>query len=257
MGKITTLHYDVECVNNNNYIVYLQNINNLPEEIYCEISSTAITLPTIATQTRNAVVPAEAICEKIKQLFDANWNLETLGIPAIQFNFNNCKRIANIFKHHPVLIFTTGTETRGKAVTIWNDCIKMLPKFTFLGGNTGKSFELVTQDLNFVLAWLQRYSGDIGLNRGLKYDFNHLLTNWYRNSTLLEELRKDSSNVIATFVVKTNLNKYIPEYLIVPIYNLKRYRKAVSILSEKYKGSFIMSLQIPCKDYAVLFPIPE
>lgn len=257
MGKITTLHYDVECDSNSNYIIYLKDLNQLPEDIYYEISSTAVTIPSTATAIRDIVTPAEIICEKIKQLFDAAWDLEGLGIPAIRFDFHNCKRIANSFKHHPVLIFTTGVTNRNRALQIWDESIRLLPKFTFLGGRVAKSFELITPDINFVTTWLHRYGDNTEIHRNPKYDCDHLLKSWYNDGSLLEELRKDSSNAIATYVVKTNLNKYIPEYLVVPIYNVKRYHKAVTILSDKYKGSLIMSLQIPGKDYAVLFPIPE
>lgn len=257
MGKITVLHYDVECDNNNNYIVYLKDQNELPNEIYDEISSTAVTISVGVTNPQGARAPAELVCERVKRILDPVWDLETLGIPAIKFNFNNCKRVANIFKHHPVFVFTTGITERSKAIELWEDSIRFLPKFTFLGSSDGKTFDLVTQDVNFACSWLDKYNTAADTSTGLKYDCDHLLKCWYNNGSLLEELRNDSFSAIAAYVVKANVNKYIPEYLTVPLYNVKRYRKAVSILSTKYANALIMSLQLPGKDYVVLFPIPE
>ena len=63
MGKITVLHYDVECDNNNNYIVYLKDQNELPNEIYDEISSTAVTISVGVTNPQGVRSSAEIVCE--------------------------------------------------------------------------------------------------------------------------------------------------------------------------------------------------
>lgn len=261
MSDLFTLHYGVECDGNNNYIIYLSETtvakaDKISAEIYDEISSTAVSIAPNLISSSNGRTVAEVICEKIKQLLDTAWDLESLGVPVVNFNFINCKKIGNNFRHHPVLIFTTGVTDKVKAVAIWQAAIKMLPKFTFLGSYPGKPFDLITQDSDFIYPWLQRYTTDTVLNGSLKYNCTHLLKSWYHDE-LLETLQQDSFREICTYVIRANINRYIPEYLIVPMYHVKRYRKAMDILATKYAQALIMTIPLPGTEYLILFPIPE
>lgn len=88
-----------------------------------------------------------------------------------------------------------------------------------------------------------------------KYDTISRMHHWYKNDA--REIIDAAKEAIQHFVITKKYNKYIPDFLVVPIYHITRYHKAYKLLVEKHPVEFIMTLPVTVaeKRYTILFPV--
>lgn len=259
---ITTLQYTFESDNSNNYLMYLVNPTDLPSDIGDEINSLALSLSGYKLQlnsTSNTMCSVgEYVFNKLQELLNQSWDLERLGLPMIKLSGDMPKHFDNALKQRPVLLFVTGNNDKASAVKYW---LKAVPSviakpFTFLG-NYYNGFDIVTQDYNFVYNWLTKYDYMTSSTLAtIKYDFDNLQTQWYKDECAA--MLVAAKYTLDKFILDTNDNVYIPEYLIVPSYHVKRFKKAQSIINGKYHPDLVMTLPLlnygTIGTYQILFP---
>lgn len=266
--KLVTLTYTISAIDNNNYYVYIADKSleqlMLPSEVKDEINSFGVNIKNTDTyfnisQKITGKDLGELICTKILELLDATWDI-SYGLPYILFS-GDTNKLDDIFKQRPVLIYRKLCEQDAINLKDWQESITFCRKFTFLALEANNHFSVISQDHSFVRQWLvqlyvQQSTGSTASSQS--YDIDKLHASWY-NIANREEILTAAKTVVDEFQIRKRLNIYIPDFIVVPVYNIRRFKKAQDILTYKFQPQFVMTLPVSAEDgmYTVLFPICE
>lgn len=268
---ITNLIYNVESDDNGNYLVSLDNNckTKLPENTGDELSSFAVSVKNSVYYFQNNTIDVnhivgELICKKLQNLLDSVWDLSKLGIPSVRF-VGNLRKVSDVYKNRTLLIYIKGINLSPlQANEVWIKYISEATqsKFTFLGTSQEIGFSIATTEIDCVNDWLSQYqiNKEAGAAKSICYDLELRMKQWYRDDGYRKKLLDQAKSTIDNFILETNLNMFIPGYLVLPAHHVLRYQKAVNLLNEKFNPEFIMSLPMlvsDCSLWTILFPISE
>lgn len=141
----------------------------------------------------------------------------------------------------------------------WITCLQSISlecKFILICGNENWTNTFNITDLTIAASWV-KFQFDEKHTQDNDYDFLFkLMQRWYGQSHA-DSLITQATVAISDFLVSRNLNIYIPKYLVIPVYHIKRYAKAQKLLTQIFDPLFVMSLPITYQNnnYTVLFPI--
>lgn len=79
---------------------------------------------------------------------------------------------------------------------------------------------------------------------------------WYKKE-LREALFKEAWYTVKRFLLKKDIDLYVPTCAVVPVYHIRHYQAVYERLQEQYNPVFIMTLPMKHEDkqYTVLFPV--
>lgn len=252
------LQYHVDDLENDEYYLYLEepSLERLPTQLAESLDGIGISIPTIidfitikATRRKDI---GELFCERIYERLVEHWDYD-LGLPYIKFT-GSINGLDDLFKQRPVVLYLDQQQT-----TAYMDAMPFLTRFTFLAQPDTHHFKVISQDHVFLVHWLE-VAHTLQLQQArndTKFDINKIHANWYPDAALREELLARANNAISEFVVRKGLDIYIPEFMVVPVFHIRRYQKAQHILRAKFDPYFIMTLPITLdrSTYTILFPI--
>lgn len=195
----------------------------------------------------------ELFCEQICRLLQQHWDF-TLGLPYIRF-YGYTNRIDDLFKQRPVVLYFDRPEIEDLS-SWWRTQIPFLIRFTFCADPTGHHFRILSQDHTFAVGWLRQHR-NIESVPVEKFNIAKIHEGWYPVSDFRAELLAGAKSIIDEFMVKKRLNIYVPDFMVVPVYHIRRFQKAQKVLHTKYQPVFVMSLPYKRQNemYTILFPI--
>lgn len=81
---------------------------------------------------------------------------------------------------------------------------------------------------------------------------------WY-SKELREALFKEAWYTVTRFLLKKDLDLFVPTCAVVPVYHVRHYQAVYKRLQEQYNPEFIMTLPMrhADKQYTVLFPVSD
>lgn len=257
------LPYVVELVGDTDYYLYLdtehqytnskQSLTALPEEL----SSIGISFRSTdeyfnCTSITNKNL-GELFCERIYRILQQHWDF-ALGLPYIKF-YGYVDRIDDMFKQRPVVVYVERPDNKDLPLW-WCNHIPFLTRFTFCAEPTGHHFKLLSQDHTFVVNWLTQQRST-KTTPPEKFNITKIHEGWYPVSDFRTELLAGAKSIIDEFMVKKRLNIYVPDFMVVPVYHIRRFQKAQKVLHTKYQPVFVMSLPYKRQNemYTILFPI--
>lgn len=221
---------------------------NLPQEIKDEFSSFGAE----ANKNWPCNTIQLAIVARLRTLLKEFWDLK-YGVARFRF-VGDIEKIGDELRHRATLIFVPFDNIPlEQLVDAYSDAALQCSRFVFFGTS------LVTTDHNTVQSYLnqQRYEQRILRAKRRHSDFNVRMCGWYPEAELRETLISEAQTAIETFVTKKSLDIFIPNFLVVPVYHIRRYQKALQLISEVHMPNFTMSLplEVNGKGYTILFPI--
>lgn len=261
------LNYTVENVDIDSYYLSLNDSKiALPDELHYHLDGLGITVKTvdnyITTKQTARRDLGELFCEKICDLLISYWDF-TLGLPYLKFT-GDTNRLDDVFKLRPVVVYCVNSENTVSDITQrYMDALPFLTRFTFLAYPEHHHFKVLSQEHMFVNNWLnaqQINAARVPMVKQLeKLNIAKVHSNWYPDEEQRTELLTAANAVITTFVIRKGLNMYIPDFMVVPVYHIRRFQRAQQILKTKYNPHFVMSLPLQFKkaEYTILFPIEK
>ena len=238
--------------NQNNHFLFipdecLQTLH-LPSEVLDELSSfgaeAGIQWPHDSVQI--------SIVSRLSAILKKLWSLE-YGIPRFRFT-GDTEKLGDELRHRSSLIFVSFPDAASENVLeSYSEAVSQCSKLVFFAS------QFASTDHKAAQTYLrqQRYEQHVAQEKKLHADFTARMAGWYPDSTFREALRNGAQTAIETFITKKSLDIFIPNFLVVPVYHIRRYQKAVELITEVYAPNFIMTLPLSVdgKMYTVLFPI--
>lgn len=259
------LEFTIDGDGEHNYLVYLSNKLDIEinDNIYNSFGVTATRILTERgnnlTKSAKRMLISEYICSKINDVLDLYWDVNLYGIPVIRLT-GDVDMLDSKFITKDIIIYTFNTNAEKwidelTAVYAWpND-----NNFIFIARHMRYSdtYDIISDSIDFVAVWLTK-EGDKSTQDidTPEIKLSKLMHNWYAADEY-NTLSNLADQTIMNFVVMGKINIYIPSYLVVLNYHIKRYKKALDTIESLYHPKFIMTLPIyrgNCS-YTTLFPI--
>ena len=199
-----------------------------------------------------------ALCEKLQKLFARYWTIS--DIPFVTFNVVYCSpylinhpqktAIIVYFKHKYLTEFWSNFDIYSNLNLkqhYENDGIVVyIDRNTMLTGAAT------------VIQWAMNPKQEeaIATNKPTLKQINNA---WYKDVRLRTQLFSEAEAVINHFIITKELDVYIPDFTVVPIYRVRRYQKAYELINKLYTPAFIMTLPLTFnkEKYTILFPMPR
>lgn len=202
----------------------------------------------------------DLVCRKFYSLFLNNWKWEW-GIPYLKFS-GFTRLFDDFFINRAVFIFLTYPEVSLKEQLVeWNNKLRFITKFSLVADLrvTGiPHFGVFTTDHKVAFSYFDSIkTGSEKRSNFERYNLDKILKDWEPDPIIREGLKAAASAAITELLCVKNLNLYVPGFLFFTSINVRRYRKAQEILTNKYQPRFIMNLPFTWqqKQYTVAFPI--
>ena len=264
------LEFMVESDKNHNFLLYLKTKLDIEvdEHLYDSFSASPTrkyrSLYQGEFQDRSTIktVTTEYILGKINDVLDKYWDVEKHGVPVITIT-GDTKELDAGHTKCKIIIYTLGS-TNYNNPKLWADELSNEFKWPndkdilFLSryNSTTDDFSMISDTLEFFLSWLEKVECSKVHRDTPEAKLDQIMHNWYKPEEY-NTLVKLSEQTISNFVVTGEINIYIPGYLTIPSYHIRRYKKALDTIESLYKPKFVMTLPIyrgnTC--YTVLFPI--
>lgn len=262
------LEFTLESDGTYNYLIYLSSKLDITinEKMYDSFSATAtrkLYINRIPKDT-NKMLISEYICSRINDVLDSYWDVETYGIPVINI-VGDTTDLDQEFRNRQIIIYTLGCRNYNcpeawvtdinKTFSWPNDNIIFLSRY---GSNIRDSYNVIANTVDFTTAWLDKMKYINTTSDSPESKLVKLMRNWYKDVEY-DTLVKLSEQAITDFVVTGKINIYIPGYLTVHSYHIKRYKKALDTIENIYNPKFVMTIPIyrGNTSFTVMFPICE
>lgn len=262
----TELKYTLAVDAESRFLCYIENDAlqklNLPIGTKEALSSLAVTLDESRYALGEKLSPrdkGDKILKEIDKLISEYWTGDTLPYIKLDGDIN---QLDNSFKGRSIFIVHPDTLTDEIAIALENQ-LRFTSKITLLVVNTDTSspayFRLIATDHNLALSYLThlRNTKRNNTTKFEKYDIDRVMRDWYPEEETRTHLINAAKDVIDSFLFVKELNIYVPNFLVITSYHIKRFKRAQELLTKKYSPRFVMTL--PCrfedKEYTVLFPI--
>lgn len=263
------LEFNIEHDGEYNYLVYLTNKLETPldERIYDSFGVSFIHKHQLIKMPKNAkkMYISEYICNKINDVLDTCWDIGKLGVPVVKFK-GDLDTLDPIFCNSDLLIYTNGCAVADDIPQKWIEELSKTyawpndKRILFLSRCDSKSdsYDVVSDSMEFTLAWLAKNKCVTADLDTTERKIDKIMRNWYSKEEYAT-LTKLSDQAINDFVVIGQINMYIPSYLTVPSYHIKRFKKAQDTLEAYYHPKFIMTIPVyrGNNSYTVLLPIMD
>ena len=221
---------------------------NLPINIKDEIASFGASAETEAWPYLNIQTVA---LHKLRTLFQDNWDV-SLGLPRFRFD-GDTEKLGDELRHRSLLLFIPFESPDEDLLAMYASALSFCSKVVF------QSTNFMSTDHKAIGTYLrqQRYDRQIAQIKKVSADFALRMQSWYTDTWLHDQLMASAKIAIETFLTQKQLNLFIPNFLVVPVYHIRRYQKALSLITDTYSPNFTMTLPITVdkKNYTVLFPI--
>ena len=193
-----------------------------------------------------------SIVARLSSILRKYWSLE-YGVPRFRF-IGDTEKLGDELRHRAALIFIRFDGISSEdLLEIYSDVVSQCSKLVFF------TDRFASTDHKAIQTYLrqQRYEQHMAQAKKLHADFTARMSSWYTDTELRNLITNDAQVAIETFITKKSLDIFIPNFLVVPVYHIRRYQKAVELINEVYMPDFIMSLPLVVADkgYTVLFPI--
>lgn len=263
------LTFTIEHDGEYNYLVYLTGKSDvdIDEHLYDSFGISIIRKNQLIKTPKNVkkMYISEYICSKINDVLDRYWDVAKLGIPVIKLQ-GDLDTLDPKFCNSDILLYTNGCTSVDDISQKWIDELSSMyawpntQPILFLSrcdsGNDG--YGVVSDSMEFVLTWLAKNKCCNAGADTIESKIDKIMRNWY-SAEEYATLTKLSEQAIMNFVVIGRINMYIPSYLTVPSYHIRRFKKAQDTLESYYHPKFIMTIPIyrGNNSYTVLLPIME
>lgn len=258
MAKIINIPYTLTQTDNNNntyFLAYIEQADlhllskDLPVGLLDELVSISITIP---IEKRNTI--GDLLCERLSAILNDFWSFR-YGIPSFTFRGATNKLLDCYKWNRPVFVFfLRGSNNLQDQLRNWSNTLTLMSKYTFVAFEPSS---IRTTQHKVALTWLSQFLEQPSRAPSKPQRTKELMHNWYSSNGLETRLQEEAENVINTFVFNRNYDKDIEGYLVVPVYHIKRYERALKVLNELYSPAFVMSLPLTLESqsFTVLFPV--
>ena len=198
---------------------------------------------------------------KLEELLNSVWKDE-YGFPRFYFS-GDIKLLPEAYKGRSVIVGwmhgvdrNNDTEYRKKHT---DACELLLTALAFTPKMAFSTQGFSTTDHKAAVNYLRQsiYEDKIAADQAARYNFDLRMNTWYPNEQERKVLSESAHTEIAKFLVAKKLDLYVPTFLVVPTYHIRRYQKAFDLITEKYHPNFIFTLPITVNNqmYTVMFPV--
>ncbi len=261
------LEFTLENDGSANYLIYLSNKLDIEvnEKLYDSFSATTTRklYTNRTTKAANKMIISEYICSKINDVLDTYWDIEKYGIPLVTI-VGDTSNLDMGFRNKKILMYTLGCNKYNNP-ELWINGINEEFKWpddknlVFLSryGGTEDNYSVIATSAEFAIAWLSKVNCTTNVVADSpEARLTRIMHNWYKDEEY-NNLVTLSERAISDFVVLGKINIYIPGYLTIPSYHIKRYKKALDLINSIYNPEFVMTIPIyrGNTSYTVLFPI--
>ena len=193
-----------------------------------------------------------AVLQRLSSLFKKHWDL-TFGLPRFRFS-GDTEKLGDELKHRTLLLFISFNDSvENNVIGMYQEALSFCSKVVFQSSN------FMSTDHRAINTYLRQcqYDKQVAQIKKMSTDFTLRMRNWYPDTEHYDKLMTAANTAIETFITVKQLNLFIPNFLVVPVYHIRRYQKALSLITEAYTPNFIMTLPIEVngKSYTILFPI--
>lgn len=259
--------YQVEQTDDFNFYLYVADKDlkklQLDDEVLDEINSFGVSLDSrsyyLARQySVSQRDVGEIICSRIAEMFSKIWG-GTLGVPRFRFE-GDLNKFGDLFKNRTVFIYFNMKDTdEDEQIEAYKEALSLCTKITFLPYSPSL-IPLITKDHAFALSWLAQRKYDLRHARlqSDKYNIQKRMNDWYPLEPMRNAMVLQAKEIIDNFLLTKKLNLYVPDFLIVPSFHIRRYQKALSILTTLFEPIFIMPLPMVFQEkhqYTIMLPI--
>lgn len=260
MSHLVNLEYCIDETGNNEFYVYLNKVTgcDLPNEATAELSGFGISTTTSVSDTQSLLI------SRFRFILEHFWQPD-YGIPYFTWTGTGTRILDPDWRNTSVLIFFLMAHEPAASVLnqlrIWKEQLANFVQFTFIAVDNERKYCFFSRDRFMVADWLdqQMVKTTQEKEKVLQLNIETLHKAWYPDETFRKSLLSAAKDVLDEFIVRKGLNIYIPEYIVTPVYHIRRVQKANTIFMQKYQPKFIMTLPLhmPSADYTVLFPITK
>lgn len=257
------LIYDIESDGDGHFLLSLNleesTLLGISEEVYDKIESFGITTAYYDSLLKDeSEKRTEYICSVLYKAFSEIWDTSE-SIPYFRFR-GNINQLNNKYHSKAILMYLPAKKDNAKILDIWLHDLKFLSKVIFLSNPSMNTFSFISTEHQHIFQYLSNLKNSIYLQRQSsdKYDFKKKMHSWYKDN--LEDIVKLGKEAIDTFVLDQKFDVYIPEFVVLSSYRVKRYQTIMHLINNKYNPDFVMTL--PCtsankyeKEMIVVFPI--
>ncbi len=268
-NTFTELQYTI-AGNNNRILCYMSeefcnSLTRIPREVVDAISSVGISFPStdiwyFKGHKLTAKDKEDIVFRKMYEVILQYWKWE-YGIPAFRFE-GATKQFGQGFSNRTIFIFTLFPDIDVNVqITAWKNVLSFVSKFTFIAGlntNAVAPFSISTSDHRVAFSYLEGLgANDRQKSNFTRYNLEKIIKDWEPDDTLRNALDKIAHETIMEFIYIKKLNLFVPGHLFFTSINIRRYRRAFEILTNKYQPKFIMTLPFTYqgRQYTVAFPI--
>lgn len=249
------LHYKVEKADNNNYLIYLSNKEELSVE-----DNIIQSLESFAFYNDSNDSPEAHICSWLQGRFECSWDYAKYGIPAVTLSSDNAKNVKGIdqlFLNRPIFIFfSRGNLNEEKE--LWVSTLKNIPKFVFTAENTESVIGISTTEHLYVYGYLDclKHYHPVSVSGNADKTII-VMKQWFGDE--YQDIYDKCKQYIDKFVYDHKYDLRIPFFMIIESDWVRRYHKSCKIINDKLRPLFIMPLPavINKKNYTILIPIVD
>lgn len=262
------LHYEVQR-NEQNFFFTLRSqdedrLANIDQTLAESLESFGITLEEIQDPyTFTAKLKDRLVYKlpaKLEELLNTIWKIE-YGFPRFYFS-GDVKLLPEAYKGRSVIVSWMSSETTNDSEyrkKHTDACELLLTALAFTPKMAFSTQRFSTTDHKAAVNFLRQsiYEDKIAADQAARFNFDLRMSTWYPDETERKTLSEAAHTEIAKFLVAKKLDLYVPTFLVVPTYHIRRYQKAFDLITEKYHPNFIFTLPISVNNqiYTVLFPV--
>ena len=257
--QVTLIHYTLTQTadNNNNcyFLAYIEqdNISKLTHILPVSITDELISISVIVPSDKRNTI-GDILSERLTEILKRVWKFK-YGIPAFFFNGQTNKLLDCYKWNRAVFVFFLNADKNLQdQITAWETALTLCTKYTFVAFEPSA---IRTTQHKVAMTWLSQFTEQPTRTPVKPNKTKELMHNWYSSNNLDVRLQEEADDVISSFVFARNYDKEIEGYLVVPVYHVKRYEKALKVLTELYNPAFIMSLPLTLESqsFTILFPV--